>query len=230
MNQEKSISVVGQGDGWVCVDKPAGLSVHNDPGQDLISILAHAGGNIPRGETLAPVHRLDRETCGLILLATDRTVLARLSKLFAERIIKKRYRALVHGCFTPDQTPGVWDAPLSRQAGGRRDPVGKGRKDPAHTRYTVLEQTAHYALLDIELLTGRKHQIRRHAKFFGHPVTGDSRYASERALKFLKEKQQYTTLGLQSYYLEFHDAEKRVCLELPHLPPEMARLLDLDKP
>ncbi len=226
----ENITITGQGPGWICVDKPFGLSVHNDPGRDLVSILAGDSQLKGSGDILAPVHRLDRETCGLILLASDRKVLSLLSEQFAKRQVKKRYRALVHGCFEPGQETGLWDTPLSKQAGGRTDPAGKGRQYPAQTRYKVLEQTTHYALLEITLLSGRKHQIRRHAKLAGHPVTGDSRYASPRALAFLKDNRQYATLGLQSCYLEFQDAGRKVCLELPRLPLEMARLIQDDDP
>lgn len=223
------IHIVEQGEGWVCVEKPGGMSVHNDPGKDLISVLSGTFGK-PGGRTiLQPVHRLDRETSGLLLLALDRQTLARLSNVFATGKIKKTYKALVHGNVDlSSKNPGTWDTPLSKQAGGRTDPRGKGKRQTAVTRYRVIEQSPHYTLLEIELRTGRKHQIRRHAKLAGHPVVGDKRYGSPRSIAFLKEHRNFTGMGLQAYRLEFQDQGKTVALELPDLPPDTARLLRED--
>lgn len=223
---KKQITIVDQAEGWICVEKPSGISVHNEPGRDLISLLSAQLG--PEEDILQPVHRLDKETSGLLLLALDHPTLTRLSDLFAGGKVKKRYRALVHGNFEPDQTRGIWDTPLSKQAGGRTDPKGKGKKQKAVTRYRVLEQSPHYALLDVELLTGRKHQIRRHAKLNRHPVVGDKRYGSPRSIAFLKEQREFAGMGLQSCYLEFKDINRPIILELPDLPRDMKGLLDED--
>jgi 23S rRNA-/tRNA-specific pseudouridylate synthase len=93
----------------------------------------------------------------------------------------------------------------------------------------VLDQSRHYSRLDIELLTGRKHQIRRHAKLAGHPVVGDPRYGSPRALEFLKTQKQFNAMGLHAWFLKFRDKGRTVTLELPDLPPEVARLFEEDK-
>ncbi len=223
---KQDIKIVAQEEGWMCVEKPSGISVHNEPGKDLISLLS---ARLEPEGILQPVHRLDKETSGLLLLALDHPTLTRLSELFAQGKVKKRYKALVHGNFEPDQPRGTWDTPLSKQAGGRTDPKGKGKKQEAVTRYRVLEQSPHYALLDIELLTGRKHQIRRHAKLNRHPVVGDKRYGSPRSIVFLKEQRQFFGMALQSCYLEFKDKNRTIALELPDLPPDMDRLLNEDE-
>ncbi len=223
---KQDITIVDKGEGWMCVEKPSGISVHNEPGRDLISLLSAQLG--PDREILQPVHRLDKETSGLLLLALDHPTLTRLSDLFAGGKVKKQYKALVHGNFEQDQTQGTWNTPLSKQAGGRTDPKGKGKKQEAVTRYQVLEQSPHYALLDIELLTGRKHQIRRHAKLNRHPVVGDKRYGSPRAIAFLKEQRQFFGMGLQSYYLEFRDNNRTIVLKQPDLPMDMSRLINED--
>jgi len=204
--------------------------VHNEPGKDLISLLHGHLDNTIKTSLLQPVHRLDKETSGLLLLATDQEALTRLSELFARGNVKKRYKALVHGNFDlPRQDAGTWDTPLSKQAGGRTDPRGKGKKVNAQTRYKLLTQSLHYALLEIELLTGRKHQIRRHAKLAGHPVVGDPRYGSPRSISFLKEQKNFQGMGLHSCFLEFQDKEKTITLELPGLPMDMDRLLKEDQ-
>ena len=226
---KEKIKIIEQGQGWICAEKPGGISVHNDPGRDMISELKKSLGP---GSTkiLQPVHRLDKETSGLLLVATDRDSLTDLSDLFAEGKVTKRYKALVHGHFDhPDQARGTWDTPLTKSAGGRADPRGQGKRIESLTRYRVLDQSLHYTLLDIELLTGRKHQIRRHAKLAGHPVVGDPRYGSPRALEFLKTQKQFDAMGLHACFLKFKDKDRTVTLELPDLPLEVARLFEEDK-
>lgn len=225
------IKIAGLGKGWICVEKPAGISVHNDPGQDIISLMASnpvLGRNTDKEpeRLLQPVHRLDKETSGLLLLATEPEALARLSDLFARGKVKKLYLALVHGHF--EKKEGAWSFPLSKEAGGRNHPAGRGKKVPAQTRYRVLDQSPHYALLEVELLTGRKHQIRRHAKLAGHPVTGDPRYGSQRAVAFLSEHRGFQRLGLHSLSLSFKDREDQVSLTSKYPPMEMDRLLNQD--
>ena len=230
MTEMDKIKVVNRSDGWVCVEKPGGISVHNDPGKDLVSLLPKILGTEFQAAVLQPVHRLDRETSGLLLLGTDPDTVTRLSRIFAAGQVKKKYKALVHGRFDlPGQSRnGIWEFPLSKKAGGRSNPAGTGKKVAAATRYRVLIQTPHYALLDIELLTGRKHQIRRHAKLSGHPVTGDDRYGSVRAISFLREKRGFSGMGLRSYFLEFKDMDQCVRIEVEGLSPDMDRLLKQD--
>jgi len=237
------IHISARGPGWICVEKPSSISVHNDPGKDLLSILESQIDNtmdpnqaksmeekkrLP-SVLLQPVHRLDKDTSGLLLLARNPETLARLSDLFAKGMVKKRYLALVHGNFDiPSEEIGLWETPLSKEAGGRNNPAGKGKKVRAQTRYKILRQSLHYALVEIELLTGRKHQIRRHAKLCGHPVTGDRRYGSQRSVQFLKETHGYQRLGLHAFRLEFQDLTSRVVITSDQIPVEMENLLNQD--
>jgi RluA family pseudouridine synthase len=226
MTMKEKIKIIEHGQGWLCLEKPGGISVHNNPGKDIISDLQKS---FDPGSTdiLQPVHRLDKETSGLLLVATAKETLTGLSALFAEGKVTKRYKALVHGHF--DQPQGSWDTPLTKSAGGRTDPRGRGKRVKALTRYRVLDQSNHYTILDIELFTGRKHQIRRHAKLTGHPVVGDPRYGSPRALEFLKNQKQFESMGLHAYFLKFQDKGRTVTLELPDLPPEVSRLFKADR-
>ncbi|MBU0969906.1 MAG: RNA pseudouridine synthase [Proteobacteria bacterium] len=231
MTPAHKIYIAARGKGWLCVEKPAGISVHNEPGHDILSLLAAQLPSHKKSgqDLLQPVHRLDKETSGLLLLATAPDALTRLSALFARGEVTKRYLALVHGTFDlQKEEPPVWNTPLSKEAGGRNDPAGKGKKVDAVTRYTILSQSCHYALLEIELLTGRKHQIRRHAKMAGHPVTGDSRYGSPRSIRFLREKCHYHRLGLHAFHLEFQDLSSRISITSKQIPLEMASLLKQD--
>jgi len=225
--------------GWLAVDKPCGLSVHNDPGNDLVYMVSdrirsdalltkHLGINA--SFRIDPVHRLDKETSGVILFAADIKVLRNLSELFIKRRVKKRYLALVHGGF--DRKEGsdqyhIWNYPLSKTAGGRKDPVGKGKLVNCMTRHRVLQQSSHYSLLEIELMTGRKHQIRRHAKLSGHPVTGDTRYGSKKSIRYLRDTHSYHRLGLHCKCLEFvlPDQKKEVCITSENPLTDMIQLL-----
>ncbi len=239
MTQIDTIDILKTGQGWLCVEKPFGMSVHNEPGHDLLSILAtRIRGNeelmttlgIDGGFQIHPVHRLDRDTSGVILVATQPDALSALSTLFQTGAVKKTYIALVHGNF--DLPPGavqVWDTPLSKEAGGRTDPRGRGKRVRAETRYKVLDQSIHYSLVEIELLTGRKHQIRRHAKLGGHPVTGDRRYGSKRSVAFLRGNQDFHRLGLHAFSIEFVIDEVSHAIRSRSVPREIQALLDNDR-
>ncbi len=229
MDTINQVKILEQGEGWLCVEKPWGMSVHNEPGKDLISILA-TDPSLAESDILQPVHRLDKETSGLLLLATTQESVTRLSALFAQGQVHKKYMALVHGSFNPDKdNKGIWDTTLAKEAGGRKDPRGRGKKIRAVTEFTVLEQTPHYALVEINLLTGRKHQIRRHAKLAGHPIVGDQRYGSPRAIQFLRENRGFHRMGLHAFSLEFADGTTLVSLSCDRLPREMATLLKEDE-
>jgi RluA family pseudouridine synthase len=241
-NPTEQIQVLYSQKGWLAVDKPCGISVHNNPGNDLISLLSDKINSDPKlSECLeikhpfkvAPVHRLDKETSGVILLATDNDFLGSLSQLFANGMVKKTYIALVHGNFDLKKTSpesNIWEFALSKTAGGRNNPVGKGKRVNCKTRYRVLQQSRHYSLLEIDLLTGRKHQIRRHAKLSGHPVTGDNRYGSKRSIDYLKNTMHYGRLGLHCKSLEFilPGLEKSVYISSKNLLTDMMQLLAND--
>ena len=223
----KPIHIIHQGKGWLAVDKPGGISVHNDPGYDMVSRLGKQ-----LGTRLHPVHRLDRETSGILILATAPAALKQLSEIFRRGEITKEYLALVHGEFDTDT--GLWDKPLTKAAAGRNNPAGKGKKLPSRTRFTVKTRTPHYTLLALTLETGRTHQIRRHAKLSGHPVTGDSRYASKRAIAFLREQRDFHAMGLHAHRLTLAqdpDGEpgSPLILTSPGLPSEIQRLMDEDQ-
>ncbi|MBI9089964.1 MAG: RNA pseudouridine synthase [Desulfobacterium sp.] len=239
MTQIDTIDILKTGQGWLCVEKPSGMSVHNEPGHDLLSILAtQIRGDEALMTTLGidgefqihPVHRLDRDTSGVILVATQPEALSALSTLFQTGAVKKTYIALVHGNFDlPAGAVQVWDTPLSKEAGGRTDPKGRGKRVKAETRYTVLDQSVHYALLEIELLTGRKHQIRRHAKLGRHPVTGDRRYGSKRSVAFLGENHDFHRLGLHAFSIEFVMDAVPHAIRSRSIPREIQALLDQDR-
>ncbi len=238
-----SIPILAIGQGWLVVEKPSGLSVHKGREQDLCSILQSRTKTDPDLRNridcdpsfgIHPVHRLDRETSGVILLACRPETFSYFARQFEHHEARTRYVALVHGELPePDLKDGwgLWTWPLSKDAAGRLRPGGSGAKVPCETRFRVLRKSTHYTLIECDLLTGRKHQIRRHARLAGHPVVGDARYSTPRSLKFLHEKKGFTRLALHSLSLEVKppgSALPRV-FQSPGIPPEILNLLDEDQ-
>lgn len=160
---------------FLVLDKPAGLAVHGGSGVSLGAIellrTARAGG-----PELSLVHRLDRETSGCLLVAKRASALRHLHAQFRAGDVDKRYLALLVGRW-PGRARTV-DAPLltTERRGGERHVRVDAQGKASRTRFTPLERFAGAALMDIELDTGRTHQIRVHAASVGHPVAGDVRY------------------------------------------------------
>lgn len=237
MTSTGPVHILDQQRTWVAVEKPAGISVHNDPGKDMISrvqSLPEIKDNAP----IFPVHRLDKDTSGVLLLARDKTVAAQLSDTFAQHRVKKKYTALVHGQIIdplPDCGYFQWTWSLTQKAEGRNHPQGKGKRVSCETRFTIVQTSPHYTLLDIRLITGRKHQIRRHAKLAGHPVVCDKRYGSKRSIHFLNNTHGFTRMGLHCRSLELDlpmddDTIKRTTIQSPNPCKDLIRLIESDRP
>lgn len=162
------------------VDKPAGLLSHPAPGNagpNLVDALGDLLGGGDDPDRPGIVHRLDRDTSGLLVVARTPDAHAALSALIAAREVSREYVALVEGC--PPSRTGRIDAPLGRDhRSPERVVVGGRRPRPAVTHFEVRERLARDALLDIRLETGRTHQIRAHLLAIGHPVAGDPQYGS----------------------------------------------------
>ena len=159
----------------IVVDKPAGLAVHRgtDVPAGVIEALRQSRPDLP---DLELVHRLDRETSGLVMVAKTPPMLRYLQELFRDREheIDRRYLAVVEGVWPDDLT--VSTAPLRRT---ERRTIVSPTGQRSETRFTVAKRHGRHAtLIEAQLITGRKHQIRVHCEHAGHPIGGDTRYGS----------------------------------------------------
>ena len=159
------------------VDKPAGLVVHAAPGHRGETLVDVLGDLLGGGEADRPgiVHRLDKDTSGLMIVARDEEAHRRLSAQIRARTVDRVYLALIEG--RPRSRSGTIDAPLGRdhRAPEKRSVRGRGARD-ARTHFEVLEVLPADTLVQARLETGRTHQIRAHFAAIGHPVAGDPRY------------------------------------------------------
>ena len=178
------IEIVYEDETLVVVNKPAGLVVHPAAGiasGTLANALAYHFQNLPGGGTgVRPglVHRLDRDTSGLLVVAKTESALENLSDQFRDRTVYKSYVALVHGRMASNS--GKIDQPLARDPTNRTRMavVRNGRN--ALTLYRLRRGFDRFTLLDVELKTGRTHQIRVHLAWLKHPVVGDETYGAGR--------------------------------------------------
>jgi 23S rRNA pseudouridine1911/1915/1917 synthase len=174
--EDLPLAVVHEDEHLLVVDKPAGLVVHPAPGNWNGTLLNALLGRDPAARMLPRagiVHRLDKDTSGLMVVAKNLTAQANLAAQLADRSVKRTYLALVHGA-PPAQ--GEIDAPVGRDTRVRTRMTVTHRGKEARTRYRVLERLGKFALVECRLETGRTHQIRVHLQHIGHPLLGDPVY------------------------------------------------------
>ena len=195
--------VVFEDDAMVVIDKPAGVAVHGGSGVSF-GVIEQLRAARPDARFLELVHRLDRETSGLLMIAKHRKALLALHDVMREGAGRKMYQALVVGDWVNDRQH--IRKPLLKwlTAHGERrvkvDPEGK----PAHTIVTCLKRFGRYTLVGAELRTGRTHQIRVHLASSGFPIVGDDKYGHDDV------RRDFTRMGFQRMFLHAHR------LEIPH--------------
>jgi 23S rRNA pseudouridine1911/1915/1917 synthase len=225
--EEIPLDILFENDDLLVINKPAGMVVHPAAGHSTGTLVHAALGHAPEMEGVGGeqrpgvVHRLDKDTSGLILLAKNDYAHRWLQEQFRSRQAKKTYLALVDG--RPPTPTGRIDAPIGRDPRQRKQmavvPPGKGR--PAFSEYRTLETFDEHTLLEVNPETGRTHQIRLHLAFIGCPVAGDRVYGRRHA-----------SVALDRHFL--HAARLTIRLprqEIPHrfeapLAPELLRTLE----
>ncbi len=223
------LSIVYEDNDLVVIDKPAGLVVHPAAGHDsgtlvnaLLSHIPDLGSTGGIGGEVRPgiVHRLDKDTSGLIVVAKNDRALQFLQEQFKSRTIKKMYLALVDGLVTPRE--GIIDAPIGRSTHDRKKMAVTHTGRSARTRYRVIQiyRNPDLSLVEAYPETGRTHQIRVHLAWFKHPLVGDEVYG-----------RQHPRVPCERHFL--HAAS--LMLMLPNgevrtftapLPPDLQRVLD----
>ena len=173
------LAVVYEDADVLVIDKPAGMVVHPAPGHDSGTVVNAVLARLPDvrvNGTARPgiVHRLDRDTSGLLVIARHERALAALQRQFKERGVRKVYLALLDGVVEPDE--GTIDAPIGRDPRNRQRMAVLREGRPAVSHFRVLERFARHTLVEVRIESGRTHQIRVHCAFIGHPVAGDPVY------------------------------------------------------
>jgi 23S rRNA pseudouridine1911/1915/1917 synthase len=216
------------------INKPAGLVCHAGAGVrsgTLVNALLHRMGPLETGDPGRPgiVHRLDKFTSGVMVVAKNKPAHRNLSQQFKNREVKKEYIALVYG--VPSPATGTIDVPLGRDPQNRKKISGRARrKRIAVTHYKIEEDLGSLALLKIRIETGRTHQIRVHLAHKGHPVVGDVLYGGNRIRNLsaglsnaVKELQRPF---LHSHRLEFRHPQSGGILSFESgLPPELLKCI-----
>jgi len=186
---------------FVILNKPHGLLVHPTDSSDEYTLRDFLIENFNISEVgeykrEGIVHRLDRVTSGLIVCPINKDVFNQLQEDFKKRKIIKKYKAIVQG--SPRSKSGEINLPLIHSQNNRRKrEVGKNGRD-AITKYNTISKTDSYTLLDIDLITGRNHQIRAHFEYLKTPIVNDTLYGAKKVSELNQN-----TICLQSYNIEF---------------------------
>ena len=221
-------AIVFEDDRLLALNKPSGLASHGGSGISFGTIESLRA--LRPNQSLELVHRLDRDTSGLLIVAKKRSALTQLQALMREDAgsgLTKRYLALLTGRL-PDGVLTV-DAPLHiglRQGGERHVQVHPQGK-PSISHFRVLERRGGHSYCEVRIETGRTHQIRAHARHIGHAVAGDDKYGDEAVNRRLREQTGLNRLFLHAASLEFtlDDGAAPYLLNAP-LAPELAQALD----
>jgi 23S rRNA pseudouridine1911/1915/1917 synthase len=173
------LKVIFEDSDLMVIDKPAGLAVHpapGHPGHTLVNAVLNHLTAFGEEDSMRPgiVHRLDKDTSGLILVAKNRVAQANLSEQFKSRAVTKYYLVLVKGHLKPES--GIIEADIGRDRKRRQRMAVVARGREARTEYRVIKYFGGYSLLEIKPETGRTHQIRVHLAAIGFPVVGDATY------------------------------------------------------
>lgn len=213
--------IVYNNDNFAVINKPAGLTVHPAPGNfdnTLVNALLYTFKIEDEDNDFRPgiVHRLDKDTSGLMIIAKNTDYRMKLSKLFSERAVTKKYLAIC--CGVPNFIEKTIEAPIARDKYNRQKMAVNNDGKYAKSHFKVIEKYKKAFLAEVTIFTGRTHQIRVHAASMGHALAGDILYGGKPLYDFKRQ-------ALHSYFLEFISPDTNQILTLSlQLPKDMVTL------
>lgn len=184
---------------WFVINKPAGISVHNAEDKSIIQYY----------DNVAPVHRLDKETSGILILSRNKAITAKLQKALEGG--HKKYICICRKPFSKNS--GKWTYPLTEKAQGFKSPQGpkKEQKD-CLSIWRLLDKNQYFSMLEVEIKTGRTHQIRRHTLLAGYHIIGDNRYGDKKFNKKMASIYKTERMCLHAQSLEFSLDKKNITI------------------
>ena len=225
------LDIIHEDEALLIINKPAGLVVHpgaGNPNHTLVNGLLYHHPELNTLPRAGIVHRLDKDTSGLLMVAKTQAAYLQLTHDLAQRTIKRRYQAIVDGMIP---TEGTIDEPIGRNPQNRQKmavtPTGK----PAQTSWQIRRRLAHYSLIQVQLHTGRTHQIRVHMQFLGHPLLGDPTYGKHRGYQSLDKDPATKVLdfkrqALHAYQLKLtHPTTQKTMEFTSPLPQDLQTLI-----
>ena len=230
----KGFSIIFENDDFIAINKESGMLTipdrHDDTQSSLYKILNQKYGKI------FIVHRLDRDTSGLILFAKNEVTHKYLSQLFEQRNIQKKYLGIVRGSMP--EKKGSINEPISEHPYHKGEMAVSKKGKLSLTNYESVEDYGIYSLVQFEIQSGRTHQIRVHSKFIGHPIICDTVYGDGKPILLSSFKKKYKLsqdeeeekpiirrLALHSHSLHFKDEHQKEFLLEAELPKDMKALL-----
>lgn len=217
------MKILSQGKGYVAVHKDSGLVTYADS-PDQKNISAQTQAEKLAKKKLFPVHRIDKDTCGVLVFALSIPMAQTLTELFRSRVVKKKYLAIVHGIAAEK---GTIDQPLEKNK--------EKKLEPALTDFTRLAQitldlegeSRSYSLVRCEPKTGRYHQIRRHLRKIGHPIIGDPEYGNKWDNEVFEKTYGVKRTLLSAISIEFPDREQQKMIRISTKPdPDFNKVMD----
>ncbi|CAN5870190.1 RluA family pseudouridine synthase [soil metagenome] len=231
---KNNLQIIFENDDFIAINKPAGLLTIPDREQSeksLKEILKDKYG------TIFTVHRLDKDTSGVVIFAKNETAHKYFSKIFEDRNVEKYYLGIVHG--SPGNKTGSIDAPITEHLQHKGTMTVHRSGKPSLTSYEVLDANKNYSLVSFKLHTGRTHQIRVHAKHIGHPLACDELYGDGKPVMLSSIKKKYrlskhdeverpmlNRLALHAYRLTFTDPAGQTFDLNADIPKDITALLN----
>ena len=228
--QDISLDIIFENDDFLIIDKQAGLTVHPGAGQKDSTLINGLLNIYPKQRKIpryGVVHRLDKDTSGLMIIARTLESHTNLTDLIQKRSIKRNYYALVHGQPIAGDTI---DKPIGRHPKNRLLFCVKDGGRQAITHFKIYKKFKNFSLLDVSLETGRTHQIRVHMQHIGHPIAGDQSYCKIKNWKNSTEKEvnalsNLKRQSLHAYKLEFIYEDENFSF-LSDIPDELQSVID----